>query len=323
MSESRLSTALDQEGLVLPEGPVAVMRAPEGYDLGSLDAKRLVMVHEFWPDYEAAERAGLVVATELPDRLAAVVVVVPRAKALAQDMVAAAASKARLVIVDGQKTDGIDSLFKECRARLGDLPSVTKAHGRLFWFEGGVFDDWNAGEPQKGPHGYFTIAGVFSVGEIDKASALLAAALPAKLPARMADFGAGWGFLSKAVLERDGIEQLDLIEAELRSLDCARLNILDPRASFHWADATRWTPAAPYGGIVMNPPFHTSRAADPGLGRAFIAAAARSLTPSGHLWMVANRHLPYEAALRDLFREVAEIGGDGSFKVFHASRPKK
>ncbi len=320
MSQSRLSTALDQEGLVLPEGPVAVMRAPEGYDLGSLDAARLVMVHGFRPDYEAAERAGLVVGTELPDSLAAVVVVVPRAKALARDMVAAAASKARLVIVDGQKTDGIDSLFKECRKRLGDLPSVTKAHGRLFWFEGGDFDDWKAGEPQKGPHGYFTTAGVFSDGEIDKASALLAASLPAKLPARMADFGAGWGFLSKAVLERDEIERLDLIEAELRSLDCARLNILDPRASFHWADATRWTPAAPYGSIVMNPPFHTSRAADPGLGRAFIAAAARSLTPSGHLWMVANRHLPYEAALRDLFREVAEIGGDGAFKVFHASR---
>jgi len=200
---------------------------------------------------------------------------------------------------------------------------VTKAHGRLFWFEGGEFSDWKAGAPQKGSHGFFTTAGVFSDGEIDRASALLASALPAKLPARMADFGAGWGYLSKAVLEREGIEQLDLIEAELRSLDCARLNILDPRARFHWADATKWTPATPYGGIVMNPPFHTGRVADPGLGRAFIAAAARSLTPSGHLWMVANRHLPYEAALRDLFREVSETGGDGAFKVFHASRPKK
>lgn len=323
MSQSRLSTALDQEGLVLPEGPVAVMRAPEGYDLAALEAGHLVMVHGFRPDYEMSERAGLRVATELPDDLAVAIVVVPRAKALARDMIAEAAGKARMVIVDGQKTDGIDSLFKECRARLGNLPSVTKAHGRLFWFEGGEFSDWKAGAPQKGSHGFFTTAGVFSDGEIDRASALLASALPAKLPARMADFGAGWGYLSKAVLEREGIEQLDLIEAELRSLDCARLNILDPRARFHWADATKWTPATPYGGIVMNPPFHTGRVADPGLGRAFIAAAARSLTPSGHLWMVANRHLPYEAALRDLFREVSETGGDGAFKVFHASRPKK
>ena len=323
MSQSRLSTALEQEGLVLPEGPVAVMRAPGGYDLGGVDAGRLVMVHGFRPEFEASQRAGLKVATELPEGVGTAIVVVPRSKALARHMLAEAAATAALVIVDGQKTDGTDSLFKDCRGRLGDLPSITKAHGRLFWFEGGDFSDWRAGPPQKGPHGFFTTAGVFSDGEVDRGSALLAAALPAKLPARMADFGAGWGYLSKAVLERDGVEHLDLIEAELRSLDCARLNITDPRAAFHWADATRWATSAPYGGIVMNPPFHTTRAADPCLGRAFISAAVKSLTPSGHLWMVANRHLPYEAALRDLFREVAEIAGDGAFKVFHASRPKK
>jgi len=71
----------------------------------------------------------------------------------------------------------------------------------------------------------------------------------------------------------------------------------------------------------MNPPFHAGRAADPALGRAFIAAAARMLAPSGQLWMVANRHLPYEATLRETFRNVADAGGDGAFKVFHATRP--
>ena len=73
----------------------------------------------------------------------------------------------------------------------------------------------------------------------------------------------------------------------------------------------------------MNPPFHTGRAADPALGIAFIAAAARALTGSGQLWMVANRHLPYEAALRDRFKTVEELGGDAAFKLFHATRPKR
>jgi len=73
----------------------------------------------------------------------------------------------------------------------------------------------------------------------------------------------------------------------------------------------------------MNPPFHTGRAAEPSLGRAFIAAASRMLAPHGKLWMVANRHLPYEQALRDQFRNVDEIAGDGAFKVFHANRPIK
>ena len=94
----------------------------------------------------------------------------------------------------------------------------------------------------------------------------------------------------------------------------------DPRARFHWADATRgkW---GPVDAVVMNPPFHTGRAADPALGVAFIRAAAAMLTPSGTLWMVANRHLPYEPVLAAAFREVEEIGGDSRFRLTRAARP--
>ena len=74
--------------------------------------------------------------------------------------------------------------------------------------------------------------------------------------------------------------------------------------------------------VVMNPPFHTSRSADPTLGQGFIASAARNLTRNGSLWMVANRHLPYEATLSEVFARVEEVAGDNRFKVFHASRPR-
>jgi len=73
--------------------------------------------------------------------------------------------------------------------------------------------------------------------------------------------------------------------------------------------------------VIMNPPFHTTRAADPALGQAFVAAAAGMLGPQGQLWMVANRHLPYEATLGSFFSRVSETGGDHRFKLFHAARP--
>ena len=72
----------------------------------------------------------------------------------------------------------------------------------------------------------------------------------------------------------------------------------------------------------MNPPFHAGRRADPEIGRAFIAAAARMLKPAGTLWLVANRHLPYEISLKDRFRDVAEIAGTSKFKVLQAVRPQ-
>ena len=54
--------------------------------------------------------------------------------------------------------------------------------------------------------GFTTVPGVFSADAPDRGSVLLAAALPAKLPARVADLGAGWGYLSRAILARDGVQ---------------------------------------------------------------------------------------------------------------------
>ena len=59
----------------------------------------------------------------------------------------------------------------------------------------------------------------------------------------------------------------------------------------------------------MNPPFHTGHATRIDLGKAFIQAAAESLRRGGTLFLVANRQLPYEAALEAggfVFRRVAE-----------------
>uniref|UniRef100_UPI0040482873 class I SAM-dependent methyltransferase n=2 Tax=Yoonia sp. TaxID=2212373 RepID=UPI0040482873 len=321
MSHSRISTAVEDGLLVLPAGQITLMRPPGDYDVGALARDRVLISQGYYPDFARWSDAGYSV-TARPEPATVAIVVVPRSKTLARSMVAQAASWAQLVVVDGQRTDGVDGLFKDCRKRIGDIASIPKGHGRIFWFDGtDAFADWIAPPPAKGPHGYFTTAGVFSDGAVDKGSALLAQSLPDKLPARLADLGAGWGYLAAPALSRSGVKSLDLIEAEALSLDCARLNVTDPRVTFHWADATTFTPQTAYDGIVMNPPFHTGRAAEPQLGRAFIASAARVLASHGKLWMVANRHLPYEQALRDHFRNVEEIAGSSAFKVFHATRP--
>jgi 16S rRNA (guanine1207-N2)-methyltransferase len=145
--------------------------------------------------------------------------------------------------------------------------------------------------------------------------------LPARLGPLVADLGAGWGYLSRAILAREGVTEVHLIEADHAALDCARQNVTDPRARFHWADTTVHAPGIAFDTVVTNPPFHVTRAADPALGRSFVEAARRLLAPRGDLWLVANRHLPYETALRSAFREVAEIGDDPAFKLFHASHP--
>lgn len=322
MARSRISTALDG-GLTLPDGDILVLRPPAAMDLFALPPERLRIHHTFRPDRDAWVGAGLRVVEE-PEPAAVALVCVPRSKALARGLVAEAARLAPLVLVDGQRTDGVDALWREVRAKQEDrVEGLTQGHGRLFWFEGGAgFEDWALPGPVRGEGGLFTQPGVFSADGPDRGTVMLAGALPGKLPGRMADFGAGVGVLSLAVLAREGVRSLDLIEAERLALDCARLNVTDERARFLWEDVTAGV-RGPYDGIVMNPPFHQGRAPEPRLGRAFLEAAAKALTPSGQLWVVANRHLPYEAPLAALFRQVEEIGGDAGFKLLHAAQPLK
>ena len=60
--------------------------------------------------------------------------------------------------------------------------------------------------------------------------------------------------------------------------------------------------------VVMNPPFHDGGAEDRLLGQTFIRQAAIMLRRGGLLWVVANRHLPYEAVLGELFRTATPQG---------------
>ncbi len=325
MIDARLSLALDGGGLEFPEaGKIAVFRPSVEADLVGLPVERCQIIHDFKTFYDAWTERGYDVVRNTKDRYAAVIVCLPRAKAEARALIAeACAVSDGPVVIDGQKTDGADSILREMRGRVTVAGPIAKAHGKLFWIGPAATDffaDWHAG-PALTDAGFWTAPGVFSADGIDLASALLAEALPEKLGTEVVDLGAGWGYLSAHALTRPDIDKMHVVEAGHMALECARHNVTDERARFHWADATTWEPPHSMDCVIMNPPFHTGRAAEPQIGQAFVAAAARILSMHGTLWMVANRHLPYEAELKKRFAHVEEIGGDARFKLFHAARP--
>lgn len=65
----------------------------------------------------------------------------------------------------------------------------------------------------------------------------------------------------------------------------------------------------------MNPPFHENGKEEKSLGQVFIRQAAAALRSGGTLWLVANRHLPYESELSALFRRVTPHVEARGFKV--------
>lgn len=325
MLGARLPLALEGGGLAVPDaGRIAVFHPPQGADLSALPRGAVHVIQPMKPAHDAFMDAGFACAVAPDGRYALSVVCLPRSKTEACALIALAASVTDgPVVIDGQKTDGADSILKALKNR-GDISGpVNKAHGKLFWMTTAPdLSDWDAG-PALTEGGFWTAPGVFSADGVDLASALLADALPEKLGKNVVDLGAGWGFLSAHILTRSNVEAVHLVEANYMALECARRNVTDPRAQFHWADATTWRAPTRIDTVVMNPPFHVARAADPALGRAFIAAASRLLAPSGQLWMVANRHLPYEDTLEAHFVKTVDLGGDARFKLIHAVRPRK
>jgi 16S rRNA (guanine1207-N2)-methyltransferase len=321
MIGDRLPLALETGGLNVPEGRIAVFHPALDADLRGLPQAQCEVIQPFRPAYDAFKAAGFACAVQPSERYALSVICLPRAKSEARALVAqAAACTDGPIIIDGQKTDGVDSIFKSLRNRADVSSTISKAHGKLFWINShDGLEDWME-HPTLTDGGFWTAPGVFSADGVDAGSELLAQALPVKLGKNVADLGAGWGYLSAHALTRD-ISELHLVEAGYMALECAKRNVTDERAQHHWADATKWAPKGRIDTVIMNPPFHVSRAAEPSLGQAFVATAARILANSGQLWMVANRHLPYEESLNANFGKVTDVGGDARFKLFHAARP--
>jgi len=167
--------------------------------------------------------------------------------------------------------------------------------------------------------GLWSWPGVFSWDRIDPGSLLLMQHLPPAFAGKGADLGAGIGVLAHHVLASRAVTALTLLDVDRRAVEAARRNVVDPRAAFAWADV-RKAALADLDFVVMNPPFHDAGSEDRNLGVGFISAAAAALRRGGACWLVANKHLPYEAPLKAAFSRVELRAEAGGYKVYEAHR---
>ena len=167
--------------------------------------------------------------------------------------------------------------------------------------------------------GLWSQPGVFSWNRIDPGSAVLLDHLP-PLSGQVADFGCGIGVLSKAVLTSAKVTQLTMVDLDRRAIEMAKRNITDDRAQFVWADVRALPTLLTYDCVVMNPPFHEGGLENQALGQSFIMTAARALKNGGICWLTANRHLPYEAILKPLFRRVTLMAEADGYKIYQAQK---
>lgn len=333
---SSLFVPFEDGSLSLPEaGGTLFLRARAGNAFAREHAAKLACVQSFKPDADALLHEGFTVlpAPQAGGTWPLVLVLPPRQRDEARALFAEAiraASPGGLVVAAVTNAEGA----RTAEADLGQLSpitgSVSKHKSRVFWtqvdparLDGARLDTaMERDQPREVLPGFLSRPGLFAFDHVDPGSALLVSALPADLSGRGADLGAGWGYLAAAVLAKaPGVAVLDLYEAEARALELARTNLAGAAATrgFQWLDVTRGLPSSGYDFIVMNPPFHERREDRADIGQAFIRAAAAALRPGGRLFMVANRHLPYEATLTEAFAAIKPLADAGGYKVIEAT----
>lgn len=307
---------------VLFLGAPAGLRLPAGFEADFL------LVQDFRPDYLALEKAGFsVVPRAEGDGFDAAFVLFGRHRRENESRLAEALRRVRPggpIVAAGTKRDGAQSLAR----RIGELLPVedrlSKHHGVVFRMlrPEMLSDDIPAAlaaPARTTSEGYETAAGGFSEGTVDPGSRLLADSLPPDVRGEAADFAAGWGYLSLRLAEKFPLAALDLYEAHCPSLAAARRNLASraphAKCSFLWHDLASEPVERRYDVIVMNPPFHRGRAAEPDIGRRIIEVAANALNDGGRLFLVANRGLPYEPVMEAVFSQHGEIRRDETYKV--------
>lgn len=236
-----------------------------------------------------------------------------------------------VMVICGDKSAGGTSFRKWAAKIISVEDSMVKNHAVTFWCRRPGFLDTSRLVALKNPGGtpeagFETAPGMFSYKKIDAGSALLAQHLRGNMHGAVADFGAGWGYLSAEVLmdKADKVTALDLYEADFEALEAARRNLAslkgDLPVHYYWQDLGCEPLKQRYDTIISNPPFHAGHAADITLGQKFIHKAAQCLKMQGRFVLVANRQLPYEKILNDHFRHVEIVATDSRFKALFARK---
>ena len=229
------------------------------------------------------------------------------------------------IVINGDKELGIDFYCKKI-GTLTNLIFFSKSHGKISFSKKTKFIPneikiWkNYGKYRKIYSNYYTLPGCFSEKEIDDGSNLLVKNFSNNLYGKVTDLGAGWGYLSAKALENNNrIKEISLVESNLNSLKCSKINVSSLKAKFYWTDLEEENLSIRNcDHVIMNPPFHKGKQFIQSLGFVFLKTAKKILKKKGTLWMVHNKELNYENSVNDLFQNYKYIDITKNYKIIKA-----
>ena len=172
-------------------------------------------------------------------------------------------------------------------------------------------------------HVLFTRPGVFSWDHLDEATSILADAMVVNAGESVLDLGCGGGALGVTAAALSGSGRVCMVDADVEAVRSA-VRTADAAGVTHYSALTSDIGDAildqRFDVVVTNPPFHVGKATDLNVPMQFIRDAYDVLVAAGRLYLVANRTLPYERAIFQLFGNIQTVHDGRRFKVLSAVR---
>jgi 16S rRNA (guanine1207-N2)-methyltransferase len=165
--------------------------------------------------------------------------------------------------------------------------------------------------------------GVFSWEHVDEATEILASTMEVPPDASILDLGCGSGGLGITASILSGGGAVTMVDADIEAVRSAHKSAFSAGITNYRvlpSDVAGTVLDERYDVVVTNPPFHVGKQTELAVPMQFIEDAWQVLVPGGRIFLVANRTLPYEMAIRKQFGNVG-ISHDGRrFKVLSATK---
>lgn len=180
---------------------------------------------------------------------------------------------------------------------------------------------WKAAESQLNLINY---AAVFSREQLDIGARFLLEHLPITGNALVADLGCGNGVLGLELMRQQPDTQLVFFDDSYQAIASAQASLLaNPellasQAKFRVDDCMSQQADKSLDWVICNPPFHQQQAVTEHIALQMFKDAKRCLKSGGRLRLVANRHLPYYAHLRQSFGHCRVVAGNPKFVILEA-----
>jgi 16S rRNA (guanine1207-N2)-methyltransferase len=163
-----------------------------------------------------------------------------------------------------------------------------------------------------------SVPGIFSFDRLDAGTSFLLENLSIPAGAHLLDLGCGYGIIG-ILGGISGAATIDLVDVNLLAIAAAQENFTQysfVNSRVLPSDALQAVQDRQYTLILSNPPFHSGKAVDYQMAKAFIDQSWRQLEPGGQFALVANQFIRYDQLMQPLFKHVELIAQNQGYKVW-------